>query len=267
MKIVCVTTNNPVFIELQYNSIKKFFKSEKEPEIIIFNDAKNWPDLTNFNDTTMKQQIINMCKKLNIPCINIPNNHHRNQPSPSLRHGDSVNFISKFMLYNPDSYLMLDCDMFFIDYFDIKEFEKYDFCYINQSRTVNNNIINYPWPNYFYINIHNIPNKELLNWSTDEGLDAGGKNALWLSKLDKNKVLQINHLWSCHWNYQDLPKDININIRQFLDNDVRNTNGKYFAELYNEKILHYRGGSNWMNNSNEMHNRLTQLLKVTLSKI
>jgi hypothetical protein len=171
------------------------------------------------------------------------------------------------MLYNPDSYLMLDCDMFFIDYFDIKEFEKYDFCYINQSRTVNNNIINYPWPNYFYINIHHIPNKELLNWSTDQGLDAGGKNALWLSKLDKNKVLQINHLWSCHWNYQDLPKDININIRQFLDNDVRNTNGKYFAELYNEKILHYRGGSNWMNNSNEMHNRLTQLLKVTLSKI
>jgi hypothetical protein len=40
MKIVSVFVNNPHFIELQYNSIKKFFKTEKEYEFIIFNDAK-----------------------------------------------------------------------------------------------------------------------------------------------------------------------------------------------------------------------------------
>lgn len=267
MKIVSVVVNNPTFIELQYNSIKKFFKSEKEYELIIFNDAKEWPDITNFNDVSMKQQIINMCKKLNIPCINIPNSHHRNQPSASIRHSDSVNFITKFMFRYSDTYLMLDADMFFIDYFDIKEFEKYYFCYINQSRNVNNIIVNYPWPNFFYLNINEIPNKNLINWGIDTGLDAGGKCKLWLSTLENDKILPINHLYSCGWNNEQIPESINQNIRLFLDNDLRNQNGKYFAELYHNKILHYRAASNWMNNSYDLHIKLTNLLKDTLSKL
>lgn len=267
MKIVSVFANNPIFIELLYNSIKKFFKSEKEYEIIIFNDAKTWPDITNFGDVTMKEQIINMCKKLNIHCINIPNNQHISQHSASVRHADSVNFITKFMLTYPDTYFMLDSDMFFVDYFDIKEFEKYYFCYINQSRNVNNKIINYPWPNLFYLNINEIPYKELINWSVAPGLDAGGKCHLWLSQLDKEKVLEIKHLWSCNWDEKDIPESINKNIKLFLDNDVRNEKGKYFSELYHKKILHYRAASNWMNNSYKLHNSMTNLLSETLTKI
>jgi hypothetical protein len=267
MKIVSVFVNNPTFIELLYNSIKKFFKSEKEYEIIIFNDAKTWPDITNFGDITMKQQISDMCTKLNVPCIDIPNSHHISQNSPSERHADSVNFITKFMLTYPDTYFMLDSDMFFVDYFDIKEFEKYNFCYINQSRNVNNKIINYPWPNFFYLNINEIPNKQLIDWSLAPGLDAGGKCALWLSNLDKEKVLEIKHLWSCNWDEKDIPESINKNIKLFLDNDARNQKGKYFSELYHKKILHYRAASNWMNNSYELHNSMTNLLAEVLSKI
>jgi len=266
MKIVSVFVNNPIFIELMYNSIKNFFKTEQEYELIIFNDAKTWPDITNFGDITMEQQIIDMCKKLNISCINIPNSHHISQHAPSVRHADSVNFITKFMLKYPDTYLMLDSDMFFVDYFDIKEFENYYFCYINQSRNINNNIINYPWPNFFYLNINEIPNKDLIDWSIDTGLDAGGKCAKWLTTLDKNKVLQIQHLWSCNWNEKDIPESINKNITLFLNNDVRNQNGKYFSELYHKKILHYRGGSNWMKDSYKLHYSMTNLLAESLSK-
>jgi hypothetical protein len=232
MKIVSVFVNNPIFIELMYNSIKKFFKSENDYEIIIFNDAKTWSDITNFGDITMKQQITDMCQKLNITCIDIPNSHHITQKIASMRHSDSVNFITKFMFTYPDTYFMLDSDMFFIDYFDIKEFEKYYFCYINQSRNINNYTINYPWPNFFYLNINEIPNKHLIDWSIDTGLDAGGKCARWLLTLDKNKILEIRHLWSCHWNEKDIPESINKNIKNFLDNDVRNQNDKYFSELY-----------------------------------
>lgn len=53
MKIISVVVNNPIFIELQYNSIRKYVKSTEPIEYIIFNDAKNWPDSTNFNDATM----------------------------------------------------------------------------------------------------------------------------------------------------------------------------------------------------------------------
>jgi hypothetical protein len=267
MKIISVFVNNPLFIEMQYNSIKNFFKSENNYEIIVFNDAKEWPDLTNFGDVTIKEQIINTCKKLNIECINIPNSHHINQPAASLRHSDSVNFITKYMLANPDSYLMLDCDMFFVDYFDISEFKDYYFCYINQSRNVRNSIINYPWPNFFYLNINSVPYKELIDWSVIPGCDSGGMCSLWLSKLDKEKVLPINHLYSCGWNENDIPENINKNLKLFLNNDIRNKNGNYFAELYHKKILHYRAASNWMNESFELHNSMTKLLYETLMKM
>ena len=267
MKIVSVVVNNPSFIELQYNSIQKFFKHPEQVELIIFNDAKNWSDITNFGDATMKEQILDMCKKLNIPCIDIPNNHHKTEQRASIRHSHSVNFITRFMVANPDIYFMLDADMFFIDYFDIKEFEKYYFCYINQSRTVNNKNIDYPWPNFFYLNIHEIPNKDLIDWSVDTGLDAGGKCASWLSTLDKEKTLKINHLYSCSWNSKDIPTCINQNIRIFLDNDSRNVNGNYFSELYHNKILHYRAASNWLNESFKLHDRLIKLLESSLSKI
>lgn len=267
MKIVSVFVNNPIFIELMYNSIKKFFKAEESYELIIFNDAKTWPDITNFGDITMMQQIIDMCKKLNITCINIPNSNHITQTSASIRHSNSVNFITKYMFTHPDAYFMLDSDMFFIDYFDIRDFESYYFCYINQCRNINNYTINYPWPNFFYLNVNEIPNKHLIDWSCDNGLDSGGKCATWLTTLDKNKILQIQHLWSCNWNEKDIPESINKNITLFLNNDVRNKNEKYFAELYHKKILHYRAGSNWMNDSFKLHYSMTNLLAEALSKI
>ena len=261
MKIVSVFTNNPLFIELQYNSIKKYVR-DSEPEIVIFNDAKSWADFTNCGDLTMKQQITDMCKKLNIKCINIPNDHHKYQTAPSIRHADSVNYITKFMFSEPDAYMMLDSDMFFVDYFDndIKDFEKYSFCYVNQSRTLGVTV-NYPWPNLFYIDSRTVSNKELINWNVDVGLDSGGKCALWLSKLEPEKKLSIIFLQTCLWSEEELPLHLK-GLKMFLDNDTRNINGKYFAELYHGKIFHYRAASNWMNNSSE---KLTNLLYDTLT--
>jgi len=267
MKIVSVCVNNPIFIEMQYNSIKKFFKCENEYEIIIFNDAKTWPDITNFGNVTMKQQITNICKKLNIPCINIPNLHHIKQQSASVRHSDSMNFITKFMMRFPDKYLILDSDMFFINYFDISEFNNYYFCYVNQIRYIKQFAINYPWPNIFYIDIINIPYKHLINWSIMKNCDSGGRLFLWLSKLDKTKILQINWFSSGNWTENDIPVNINKNIKLFLNNDVRNKNGKYFSELYNNNILHYRGGSNWMKESSNTHKAMVYLLYKTLTII
>jgi len=74
MKIITAVVNNPIFIEIQYYTLKKYFKGEYE--FIVFNDAKEFPDFTNGNDITIKKQIDDICFKLNIKCININNNHH-----------------------------------------------------------------------------------------------------------------------------------------------------------------------------------------------
>ena len=97
MKIITVTTNNPTFVELQYKSIKKYVANNDKIEFIVFNDAKAWPDITNFRNSSVKQKIRDMCNKLNIQCIDIPNKHHRRKRIASDRHADSVNFITKYI--------------------------------------------------------------------------------------------------------------------------------------------------------------------------
>ena len=66
---------------MQYNTINKFIKYKERVEFIVFNDAKDWPDITNFNDptTTIKTQIEQTCVSLEIQCINIPNQHHKRE--------------------------------------------------------------------------------------------------------------------------------------------------------------------------------------------
>ena len=84
MKIISIVANNPIFIELQYKTLTKFVNVEYE--YIIFNDGKDWPDVTNFGNVHEgKAGIINICNKLNIKCINIPNNHHKTRIKASQR--------------------------------------------------------------------------------------------------------------------------------------------------------------------------------------
>ena len=124
MKIITAVVNNPTFIEIQYFTLKKYFKGEYE--YIVFNDAKDFPDFTNGNDITIKKQIEDMCAKLNITCINIPNNHHKRQLDFGKRCADSMNYILQYQKNNPDKYLLLDSDMFLVDYFDINKYSNYD---------------------------------------------------------------------------------------------------------------------------------------------
>ena len=120
MKVLTVVVNNPIFIELQFLTLKKFLLTPFE--FIVFNDAKDYPDYTNRNDITMKKQIENICYKLNIKCINIDNHYQINIHSSSYRHSQSMNEMLKFQFNNPDLYLILDSDMFLIDFLDINKY-------------------------------------------------------------------------------------------------------------------------------------------------
>ena len=83
--------NNPSFIELQVKAIKKFCLDPFK--ITIFNDAKPFPDITNFGDVTLKSKIEEICKELNIDCINIDNANDVNCLEASARHCRTANFM------------------------------------------------------------------------------------------------------------------------------------------------------------------------------
>ena len=279
MKIITSVVNNPIFIEIQYYTLKKYFKGDYE--FIVFNDAKNFPDFTNGNDITIKQQIVDMCNSLNIQCINIPNNHHKFNEYASTRCADSMNYILKYQTENPDKYLLLDSDMFLIDYFDIQKYENYDSAIVLQNREN----INYFWNGIYYFDMSKMKHFELLNWNCCYKCDVGGMMQEWLKKqmgntpmpntdeirwtnkeFHTNDIYFIKHLWSCSWNINELPKNLHTNTKliEFLMNDTRNTNNNFFCEIYDNVFLHYRAGGNWRNEGLELHKTLSEKLKKTL---
>lgn len=289
MKIITAVVNNPVFIELQYYTLQKYFKGEYE--FIVFNDAKDFADYTNGYDITIKAQIEDMCRKLNIQCINIPNNHHKMQTAGSIRTAESMNYILNYQIQNPDKYLVLDSDMFLIDYFDINKYSSYDCAIVLQSRNLHDGTAYYFWNGIYYFDMSRLKNVEMLNWNCCDGCDTGGMMQQWLKtqfgnnnsimpntddirwkknmQFHTDTIYFIKHLWSCTWDVTEIPKNIQDNpslskLLDFIKNDTRNVNGKFFCEIYDNVFLHYRAGSNWQNEGLGFHKKITQLLKESL---
>jgi len=282
MKIVTAVVNNVDFIEIQYYTLKKFVKGEYE--FIVFNDAKDFPDFTNNNDITIKDNIELMCAKLNIQCINIPNQHHKydNRSSPH-RTADSMNFILKYQIQNPDKYLLLDSDMFLIDNFDINKYSNYDCAIVLQSR--HNFKTNYFWNGIYYFDMTKMKNINKLCWNCSPGTDVGGRTQEWLQlqmgttpfpttdelrwsdkTFHTDTIYFIQHLWSNTWNTNTIPDNIKDNqpLIDFIKTDFRNTSEKFYCEIYDNVFFHYRAGSNWTKYNQELHNQSCKSLKTIL---
>ena len=263
MKVVTPVVNNPEFIKAQFHTLKRHMKTPYE--FIVFNDAKQFPDSTNFGDESLHSQIVEMCRQLGIRCINIPNEHHRELTHPGLRHIQSMNYITQFMFENPDKYLHIDSDMFLVDAFDIDSFIRYDCAVLLQTRPG----IEYVWPNLFYFNTSNLKFRELINWNMTPTTDTGGMMEGWLRAYKEScpdNIFYIRHLASCQWGETQIPSNIrNPKLLSFLQNDIRNTSdGTFWCELYNRNVLHYRAGSNWNGEGKETHMYMTQQLLEAL---
>lgn len=270
MKVITAVVNNPIFIYIQYHTLKKYMKNDYE--FIVFNDAKDFPDNTNYGNSNMKNNIEKICSQLKIKCINIPNEHHKVNNSPVSRCAESMNFILKYQINNPDKYLVIDSDMFLIDFFDINQFSNSSCAIVLQSR--NNNEIKYIWNGLYYFDFYKINNINLLNWNDCEYCDVGGSMQEWFKKQSNNNftptveelrysdenfnnenIYYIRHLWSTTWNENELPiKFKNKNkLIEFLKNDKRNINNNFFCEIYDNKFFHYRAGGNWLGEGLNFH--------------
>lgn len=281
MKVVTVAVNNPEFIELQYYTLKRYFKGDYE--FIVFNDAKDFPDFSNYDDPTLRGKIEEICKSFGIQCINIPNDYHRYNQEPSLRTADSMNYILNYQVQNPDRYLFLDGDMFLVSYFNPEKYFNYSCAIVLHSR--NNFQTNYFWNGLYYFDMTKLKNVNNMNWKSCVDCDTGGMMQDWLRTEMENKIMPnineirwtnkefhtdtiyfIKHLSSTTWNLSELPEHFKNNekLKDFLQSDLRNQNGKFYCELYDNTFLHYRGGGNWRKEGKEIHRYLTKRLKNTL---
>jgi len=283
MKILTAVVNNPEFIEIQYHTLKRFYQGDYE--FIVFNDAKAFPDYTNGGDITLRQQIEDKCRSLQIPCIPITNDHHATHDNASERCADSMNAIFRYQLEHPDQYLVIDSDMFLIHEWSAEKFQTYEAAIVLQSRT--DPTYHYPWNGWYYFDMFKLQDTELIRWDRIPGYcDVGGHAAPWLEKrmngwpmpdtkeirwsnhvFYTDKIFFIKHLYSCTWDESESPDYIKTNstLLDFLKNDPRNVDGgKFFCELYDNAFLHYRAGGNWRQEGLAFHQAITQKLKETL---
>lgn len=252
--ISCVCQDT--YIRIQEKSFRNHIKIPYE--FIIFNDAKRWSDYTNFGDSSMYDKIKNTCDELSIKYIDIDNSHHRILQSASHRHCDSLRAIMRVVKNHKARFWIIDSDMWCVGDITEGDFDKYfegDGSFVHQER---DNMV-YAWPNLWFIDTRRVDVSE-LNWDIYPQCDSGGMTQFWLKN---RRVNWIPYFRSTVWGIEDM-KNVSESIRfleNFLLNDPRNVNNKFWAELYNSHIFHIRAGSNWNREGIRIHRIVHDLAK------
>lgn len=294
MKVITSAVNNPTFIEIQYLTFKKYLKQDFE--YIVFNDAKDFPELSNEGDLTQRQQIFDMCNKLGVKCIPIDNRHHHSYANQTSHcHSLTLKEMLKYQLENPDFYILIDFDMFLYDYLDINDFIKYKAAIFLQTRERDNlSHLNWVWPGLLFLNMNHPSEKDydLLDWGFTYKSDTGGATHNWLMKqlspneklpnfhslciqnnidinINSDKIYFFKALNVNEWTEKDMPEKVKLNesFANFIKSDPRNSpNGNIYSEFYHNCFYHYKAGGNWDNTGLQLHlNRALILKDILLS--
>ncbi len=275
MKTIIASTHctRTDLIEIQFKTFKKFIKGDYE--FIVFNDAKDHADIINFNNANIRNEIKDICYKLEIKCIDVPQNLHnqRNilfsdtiEPSsnhPSCRTSIATQYLYNWVNnYNFDYLIIIDADMFLIDYFDINEYKDIDIAFVPHSDSNSEISINYMWNGFIIVNNKKIKNFDIPNFDCGRvlgfGVDTAGQTHFWLEKYSSQlniKYIDCGHI-GMRENYEKIKNYYTKELQEYFEKLSDNNYGLINKEiLLNNKVLHIRGaGGNW-DISNESFNK------------
>lgn len=135
------------------------------------------------------------------------------------------------------------------------------------------NNVNWIWSGLLFMDPLKMPNKEL--WSFDCGkvndvpVDVSGQTHIWLEQAKKQGVEPkwLPHLSSLNWGMNELETDMSEKVLEFIISDDRNNDKKFYTELYDNKFLHFRAGSNWKKEPSEIVKRRNQNFLCALAEL
>ena len=209
--IIYSTLTNNTFLETQYKSIKKYFQTDFE--YIIFDDSREEQHAISYNKI-QTNDIKNTCEKNNIHYIRIPQELHKNrgqvmpeeykekpgehpyEDHPVTRCALAVQYGFNYIIENyKDVYLFLiDSDMFFLDYFNIKNYmNNIDMSGVTQTR----NQILYLWNALFICDLSKCKNLKEFNWEAGHVFSLDKNN----QKTDKSFACDVG---GCNYYYLKL---------------------------------------------------------------
>ena len=291
---------NSKFIELQYKSIQKYFKTEYD--YIVFDDSRDHKHLTAYN-IIQTNNIKNICNKLNIKYIRIPQDLHfhrdkimpecftKKDDHPVSRCALAVQYGMNYVVknYNNCFVFLIDSDMFFINNFYIHNFiNKLDLFGISQGR----GDIVYLWNGIFMADLTKINLKD-FNWEAGAiyklnknnkkigckiPTDVGGHNYYYLKKngyFEENKdkikfygpmhISDINCVWIKGENGVEYIstelKELFLKFSKMKSKPTNSYEGWINKELFlDNTILHIRGGGGWCYHKEEYHDECVELI-------
>ena len=258
--ILIAVAGSPNLLRQQLKAIRHY--SQSPVRIIVLDDSRRRPHYSNQRRLNTPASIREVTLELGADYHRVPQRRHvyrrRYFPSttrawgagPSLRTADTLNYGMQLIESHPQDYLaILDSDMVPIRPFDVVDvLSDSKICFLPQTRSNGTQEYIYPWPGIFFANLKTISKTSHLNWDCANiggvALDTGGGLQDWMA--DQSQVCRkITGLHSNSWKWAEDTPDINDNLRNFLDIDSRLNNGFQFAELFDNKFLHLRAGSNW----------------------
>lgn len=264
-KILIITHsyNRPDFIEIQAQTFKNFLSDDYE--FVVFNDAPK---------EAMCQQINDMCAKLDIPCMRIPQSIHTapylpREPhddfqNPAVRCANVVQYSLDVLGFDHDGIVMIiDADMFLIKPFNIAE-------YLNDSQLAGvpqkREHIHYIWNGLVLFNMNTLPDKRSINFNCKKvegvAVDVGGGVFHYFTAHPQLKFTSIGNEYINQW--------IELSARQKKHEAVQllyHMQPNNIEFLLNYTFLHYRSGTNWDMRTSEYHKTKTEILNEFIDAI
>lgn len=266
MEPVIFTTaiNSPDFVLLQRALLTKLCAHPFR--FVVVNDCKPVADNTNGFDDSCWHKIEDACRQEHIECVRLPQDLHERRscvfPKASFevssdaaaRCAVAVQWaLNEIGFRGSDIVMVLDADMFPVRAFSLTDMlERKEIAGVWQERHGGfpwYRLVRYLWNGLLVINVGALPDKKNFSlecgWVKNAPTDVGGYLHFYFARNPGVRVRPIRHLPSGRWGRQEEPGWLPNAIRGFLRSDVKNVDGRYYAEIYDDRFLHFRAGGNW----------------------
>lgn len=276
--IISTWINHPEVVKIHRDLWVSAFPNEIV-KYVAYIDAKNHGDFSNFNDTTMKDQLTQACINSLIEYHIVPQELHeqRNKvfsncqlnvdQTPSGRDALVCQFAWNNEVINrkAERIVLVQSDIFPYKQFTWQSITRgVEFYYKPQRRENNGLYLDYAWEGLCMFDLRTWSDelKEIIDFQ--HGLqknvytDTGG--GLWkiLEVLPESKKFGWTGQNSLQWNSNDTMPLLPYWIMEHLRLDPRNNIDAggviwYYSEIQDNQCFHLRAGGNWDNAGKEIH--------------
>ena len=264
VRVITTVAAWPEALEITRRMLDKHLKEDYE--LIAFIDTPSEPCAFNLWDSNLREKAVLIAEEWCDEAFLVPNEVHEDRRSQfpktkekkahnaNTRAADTLQYawntaIKDFM----GPILLLDSDMFPVADFKVSDYlNQSDISGIQVTSWSKNHKRSVPWiwSGLLFMNPFRMPAKEL--WSFDCGkvnkvkVDVSGQTNIWMTHGENSdRIKWLRHLPSLTWKLEMLEIEISAALREFILDDDRNFEGKSFCEIYDQKFLHFRAGSNW----------------------